>query len=413
MKRLFAKVLAQNRPELLNVRIINDFLVGINAALANNRIAAKAIVGGSVAKGTHLYSGDCDVFVVFSRIYEDKDISALLAKALKHFQKKRVHGSRDYFQIMLKGIVFEIIPVLEISNAAEAKNVTDVSPLHAKWVNDHIGKLHDEIRLAKLFCKAHGVYGAESHINGFSGYVLEILIITYGGFLTMLKAAAGFKPKQIIDIMHHYTSQKELFEKMNAAKMQSPLIVVDPVQPDRNAAAAVSEEKFARLVLAAKMFLKHPSSDFFSRKKFSLPKLRMHARTIGASLLLFSIIPKEGKEDVVGSKLASAFEYASRIIKGAGFNLLESGWQQDDKVYFWYIVYPVRLPRYERHAGPIVYAADHHLAAFLKKHKSFIVENNRLIAFRRRKYCTLADIISRIVKDSFIKEKVKKIKVVQ
>jgi len=80
------------------------------------------------------------------------------------------------------GILFEFIPVVTIHKASDAQNITDISPLHVAWVNKHIGKLRNDIRLAKLFCKAQGLYGAESHIRGFSGYLLELLVIAYGGF---------------------------------------------------------------------------------------------------------------------------------------------------------------------------------------------------------------------------------------
>ncbi len=410
MDRLFTRVLAQHKPGVIKEEI-NVFLRRLNTILTERKIEATAMVGGSVAKGTHLYSYDCDIFVVFSRKYQDDDLSLLLAKAVAGFRNKKVlHGSRDYFQILHAGIIFELIPVLQIKSAADARNVTDVSPLHVEWVNSHIKNLQDNVRLAKLFCKAQGIYGAESYINGFSGYTLEILVIMYGGFLPMLKAVSSFHPKQIIDIAHYYASREELLGRMNAAKLQSPLIVVDPVQSDRNAAAAVNEEQFSKFIIAAKLLLQKPSPDFFIKKSFSLSQLHHQSKTLGVSLLLFSVIPVDGKEDVVGSKLIKAFEYITNKVKTAEFHILNKGWQWGKEVYFWYFVYPKELPRYERHIGPLVYSANHHIVAFIKKHKSFIVENNRLIAFRRRKYNTLAAFAKGVGNDASIKEKVKKIK---
>ena len=42
-------------------------------------------------------------------------------------------------------------------------------------------------RFFKEFLKAIGAYGANSAIGGFSGYLVEILCIKYGGFLNLVK----------------------------------------------------------------------------------------------------------------------------------------------------------------------------------------------------------------------------------
>ncbi|MBI4441101.1 nucleotidyltransferase domain-containing protein [Candidatus Woesearchaeota archaeon] len=409
-KTAFDRLLRQHRPSSSEEATV--FLAQVNAALAKQHLDAAAMLGGSVAKGTHLSLYDCDIFVIFARTYATTDISSLLQKALLPFKPRKVHGSRDYFQIARKGITFELIPVLHIDAPAEAQNVTDVSPLHVTWVRDNIGQLHDDVRLAKLFCKAQGVYGAESYINGFSGYILEVLVIAYKGFIPMLRAAASFRQKQLVDVMHYYKSRDDVFKRMNAAKIQSPLIVIDPVQADRNAAAAVSDETFARFVLAAKLFMQKPSLSFFKPKPFSLSSLKVRARQSNAVLLQFSIVPHDGKGDVVGSKLVKCFDYMAAQLKTAEFMVLDKGWHWNDIVIFWYLVYPSVLPAVQRHDGPQVYASVSHIVAFTQKHKSFIVENDKVIALRPRKYRTLAAWSQDIVRDAFVRERVQKIKVV-
>ena len=61
---------------------------------------------------------------------------------------------------------------------------------------------------------------------------------------------------------------------MNKSKTQSPLIIVDPVQPDRNASAAVSREKFGVFKHKAKKFLERPGEKFFEIKKLSIKELK-------------------------------------------------------------------------------------------------------------------------------------------
>ena len=134
----------------------------------------KVILGGSSAKGTFLKGNhDIDIYVKFDKkTYSKKNLSEILAKYIKTASK--VHGSRDYFQISEKNYTIEIIPILDIKNVNFAENITDISPFHTKFVLKN-KKYIDDIMLVKAFAKANGFYGAESYIQGFSGYSLEIL----------------------------------------------------------------------------------------------------------------------------------------------------------------------------------------------------------------------------------------------
>lgn len=237
--KLLNEVIAKIKPPKgLFEKEINEVVSAINSDLKKSKIKAEAVVGGSFAKDTHLIGDhDCDIFVRFDyKKYKETDLSELLEKILKQFKAERVHGSRDYFQFR-KSLNYEVVPVLKINKASEAVNVTDASPLHVAWIRKY--KKSDEIRLAKAFCKAYKIYGAESYIKGFSGHVLDILTVYYGDFIKLLKASQKWKDKTVIDIMKYHDDA--LFE-LNSSKLQSPLIVVDPIQKDRNAAAALSYE---------------------------------------------------------------------------------------------------------------------------------------------------------------------------
>ena len=160
---------------------IELFLKRLGKIVKENSIKAEVFAGGSIAKGTFLKNDhDVDVFVKFDLKYSGKDISKILGKILKPLNPKLVHGSRDYFSVE-DNLIFEIIPVLNITKSEQAENIMDMSPLHVDWVikNSNV-KLRNEIRLAKQFCKSINVYGAESYIKGFSGHVLDILVIYYG-----------------------------------------------------------------------------------------------------------------------------------------------------------------------------------------------------------------------------------------
>ena len=193
------KILEKIKPSKEEEKEANQ-IVKKTLSVINKVSKGKATVGGSGAKGTWL-SGtkEIDIFVKYNLKYKDKDISKILEKELKKkFKISKLHGSRDYFQIKNNGYVFEIVPVLDIKKVKDAVNITDVSPFHALWVKKH-KKYTDDIRLVKQFAKACKVYGAESYLRGFSGYVLEILVIYYKGFNNLVRNVTKWKAKVVID----------------------------------------------------------------------------------------------------------------------------------------------------------------------------------------------------------------------
>lgn len=403
------KEIVKSHKKKVSITKIKTVLNRIETGIENENIDADVILGGSVAKGTNLKKYDCDIFVRFSEKYQNKNLSELLEKILDFSNIQKVHGSRDYFRFVFKGIEFEIVPVIKIEKAEQAFNVTDVSPLHITWVQNHIKNKGDDVKLAKLFCKALRLYGAESYIGGFSGYMLEILVIYYGGFIKLLKAASKWKPKIIIDYSKFYKNQKEILHKLNKAKLESPIILIDPVQKDRNAAAALNKEIYEKFIVASKTFLANPSKKFFRESKFSLIKIREKARKSKAELILIKVEPLEGKRDVVGGKILKCFNHVKKQLELHEFKLLTSDWhwKESKEGLMWFIVYPQRLPNFRKHAGPMIYSKKEDITKFIQKHKNYKVENNRIYSEVERKYKNPIKLIKDLMQIYF-KDKVKK-----
>ncbi|PIN81928.1 hypothetical protein COV11_00720, partial [Candidatus Woesearchaeota archaeon CG10_big_fil_rev_8_21_14_0_10_30_7] len=351
---------------------------------------------GSYSKHTWLKSdSDVDIFVKFNLKYAHEDLSELLKKILSSFKIVRIHGSRDYFHIKNK-LTFEIVPVLNIKKASQAHNVTDFSPLHVAWVKK--SKLSDEIMIAKKFLKANKVYGAESYIMGFSGHVVDILTIHYGSFLKFVKNVANWKTQTIIDPEKKYKGKNPLFI-LNTSKIQGPLIVIDPVQPDRNAAAVVSGEKYFELIRACKAFIKSPSKTFFEEQKKELKK---------GNLLILEITPLRGKRDVVGSKLLKIFNYFKK--KLCEFELIDSDWGWNGKVKFYFVLKNQKLSNEFVRTGPLLEFKDH-VENFKKIHKNTFIKNNRINATLKRKYSTLNLFVKNLLKKDYVLERVISIKI--
>ena len=392
------KVILKIKPKGNSIKEVDETVKTINSELKKNKIKATAVIGGSFAKDTHLADDfDCDIFVKFDYKFKDANISDLLEKCLKKFKAGRVHGSRDYFMFSNK-LNFEIVPVLNISKPKQAMNVTDVSPLHVAWTRKH--KKSDEIRLAKAFCKANSIYGAESYIKGFSGHVLDILTIKYGSFVNLLKASQKWKDKTVIDVEKHYKNSEDAMFKLNASKTQSPLIIVDPIQPDRNASAALGYDTFNVFIKKAKEFLKNPSEKFFEKKVLTKNDFK--------DAIIVNVVPLKGKRDVVGAKIMKAHEAIERELKDNDFEIKQSGFIWDKQTFIWFRMKNEKISSETIIKGPPLAMKDHVLA-FKKEHKNNFEKNARVFAKVKREYVDAKELIKNVIKTEEVKEKVRTI----
>src|SRR3989338_775315 len=382
---------------------LNDIIKKINQGQKD----FKAKLGGSGAKGTWLKTFDADIFVLFDYSkYKGRgsELSDILESTLKKKFPKfiRMHGSRDYFQIKERDYNFEIVPILRINKASQAENITDVSPLHSSWVKKY-KKLSGEIKLTKQFCKAAGVYGAESYIRGFSGYACEILTIHYNSFIRLLKGAAKWEIGKIIDVEDFYKG-KDLFKIMNTSKLTSPLIVIDPVQKDRNASAALSREKFEIFKKCAAEFLKSPSRNFFIEKSMMSEFCRQ--KSGNKKIIIIRVSTLSGKIDVVGSKLLKSYEFICSELKKNNFKLLNSGWEWDKNgdAYFYFIFSGSSLSKTYEVTGPPS-KMEEHARNFRKKHKKTFIRAGHLVGVERRKYLKPEQFLKYVLSLEFVRER--------
>lgn len=378
--------------------VIRSFLTELNGMLKKRRLSATAVVGGSFAKDTWLrHSFDVDIFVRFGLKHQKEYLSTLVEGILVPFHPLRIHGSRDYFRLKYQDLGFEIVPVLGIKKPSDAQNVTDFSPWHVRWVKQHLNGLADDILLAKQFCKANHIYGAESYINGLSGHVIDILVIHYEGFLNWLRAAKRWREKTIIDPERIYHGKA--LQHLNASKTDGPLVVVDPVQKDRNASAAVNAEKFAVLVKRAREFLKRPSPEFFREKRANVDEL------LKKGALVVRAIPREGKRDVVGAKMFHVFTYLNKHL--APFGVKKSGWEWEERepAILWFLLRNNQLPPTMTVQGPPL-SLEEDVRRFRQKHQHTFVQNNLLFAEVKRPYRTPQELLSIVKKDPYVRDRV-------
>jgi tRNA nucleotidyltransferase (CCA-adding enzyme) len=404
----YSKILSKIKPTLEDTKKISKSANYIISYLKNNLKNTDVVAGGSFSKGTYLKGNfDVDIFVRF----KDKlDYSNTLEDKIREFCKnekieyERVHGSRDYFQLTYNKIFFEIVPVKYVTKSLDVENVTDMSPLHVFWAKDKLNqKLKDDILLAKQFCKANKIYGAESYINGFSGHVIDILIINYNGFENLLKEASNWSDRTIIDIEH---THKNVLKSMNKAKLISPLIIVDPIDKNRNASAALSHENYEKFIDVCKDFLKSPSESFFKIKKMDLNLLRKNIEE-NQILVYLKIIPMEGKQDVVGSKIVKSYEYIKKELDLNCFDVIDSGWEFDRELsQYYFYVKDVKLPEFYVRKGPKL-SNKLNCENFKKVHKKTFEVGEYLCSNIKRNFREPIPFIENLFTEEYVKSRIK------
>ncbi len=227
---------------------------------------------GSVAKGTAI-SGDLDldIFILLNK----KDLNnawlreSVVEPLVRKFSGITGYGvslryaSHPYIHLITpSGVEADLVPAYRASSPTEILTPVDRTPFHTRYINEHLSEdLKDEVRLLKKFLKSVGVYGAEIKSEGFSGYLCELLILKYGNFLNLLKGIMKWREPQVVIIDEDVATEASELRKVFKS---APLIVPDPVDPRRNAAASVSRRSLALTMIASYEFLLSPSERFFN-----------------------------------------------------------------------------------------------------------------------------------------------------
>ena len=321
---VLTKVSEQISPFKNELKEIEKKLKYFLTKLKNNskklKLEVEVFVGGSFAKKTIIRKKeyDVDIFLRFDKKYENKELSKLAEKILKGIVKRKIHGSRDYFEVEIdKNLFFEIIPVRKVKNTKNSENITDLSYSHVSYVRKKLKseKILRDVKIDKAFFYANKLYGAESYIGGFSGYSLELLIYHYGSFLKFLKSVLKEKKKIVIDTEKQFKNKQQVLMDLNAAKLDSPIVLVDPTYKYRNVLAALTNETFEDFKGVAKKFLENPSENFFVKRKVNFEKTINDAKKKKLEVIMFNISTNKQKGSIAGSKLKKFYTHLTKEVE--------------------------------------------------------------------------------------------------
>jgi len=328
----------------------------------NDKRILKVIVGGSFAKGTWLeIDTDIDFFVMIEPTVERNEFEELGKSvgfhALKKYNPYLRYSEHPYVEGKVNGIRINIVPCYKVQ-LNKWKSAADRSPFHTIFMETKLNELlKSEVRVLKRFLKSIGIYGSQISISGFSGYVTEVLILKYGSFRNVLQTFAELRPNYIVSL--------ESPDQSAIEKFRSPIIIIDPIDSNRNLGAAISAECLAKFVLASRLFLKAPSTKFFMKSSRSNTKI---ISDIKSTLLIIDFKIQIRSPDILWGQLKKKLISISKQLANAGFEIIKKFCYTDEQEHatFIFMIKYTNLPKIKLNVGPKIFLKKE-TDSFIKK----------------------------------------------
>ncbi len=273
---------------------------------------------GSVAKDTHLKEPDIDVFMLFPESTSVDELREMgLAIGRRVLKGEEHYAQHPYVRGEHGGFFVDLVPCFHVKDPARKMSAVDRTPFHTEFVRAGLKKeQRDEVRLLKRFMKGIGCYGAEAKVQGFSGYLCELLVMRFGDFDGVLAAASGWKKGEALELPGH---PGEAFDE--------PLTFVDPVDSGRNVASAVSEESLRRFIEAARAYRAEPDVRFFfpeALRSWSVEKLLDVGGQRLGNIVAVSFRTPDLIDDVLYPQLRKSMASMTALLKRSGFDVVKT-----------------------------------------------------------------------------------------
>ncbi|WP_337860698.1 CCA tRNA nucleotidyltransferase [Ferroplasma sp.] len=327
----------QNKLQSIATGLIRE----IGLICKTEKIDANAVEVGSTSKNTNLKSSDIDIFITFSKSYPvaliEKKGLEIGHRILKNGTEK--YAEHPYVSGYVDGVKVDVVPAFRIKEGERIVSTVDRTPLHTIYVNSRTNnKMVHDIRLLKIFLKKINVYGSEIAKSGFSGYLCELAIISFGSFDKFMEYSAKLKGKMIIP-------------ENCKTKFNEPVIIIDPVDPTRNAGAAVSEENLSKLKLAAKLYTSNRCDILFD----TVPEVHHNRET---TIKVFTVKKPDIIDDIIYPQAVRLKKKIFDILERSGFMPVsfELYVGNDIEILIEYLI--EKLPDVKKHMGPPVESCE-------------------------------------------------------
>ncbi len=326
--------------------VVSTLLTRAAEKASQKRADLEVMLVGSVAKDTYVQEPDIDIFVLFPTEVERRDLEKI---GLEIGQETLMGGEEryaehPYIRGTWEGLEVDLVPCYHIKDPSMLRSSVDRTPFHTHYIKARLGEQQrGHVRLLKQFMKGVGVYGAEAKVQGFSGYLTEILILKYGTFREVLEAATRWRPGETLTL------------DGKGKKFDDPFVFYDPVDEGRNVASALSLNSLAQFIYAAREYLKNPTMRFFfPRERCPLPVARIKEiiQERGTELLVIRLDRPDITDDDLYPQLRRTLDGAVDMLENSGFKVYDREFHASDAIRLVIELESATLPRAIRHDGP-------------------------------------------------------------
>jgi tRNA nucleotidyltransferase (CCA-adding enzyme) len=368
--------------------------------------------GGSFAKDTNLKKDmDIDIFILIDKNTTELDFEKIALdvgfKSLKEYHPITRYSEHPY----VEGYVFlnnnkehvrlNVVPCYKVEQG-QWKSSADRSQYHTEYMMKILTPEHkNQIRILKAFLKGIGIYGAELSIAGLSGYVTEVLILKYGNFKNVIKNIAMVEKKgKVIAIDNIPNNITE--------KFKSPIIIIDPIDSNRNLGSAISPESLSRFIFGARVFLKKPSINFFSiNSKKDLINFDKNLQKLSELLQYILVLEfkyKNRSSDIIWGQLKKLALSLARHLNDKEFEAIKSECyiynNNSAKVLF--LLKFNKLPHFVKKTGPSIFM-EKEMFKFVEKNKEksaliWIGDDMRLLCLKKREITDAIKFLERSIR---------------
>jgi tRNA nucleotidyltransferase (CCA-adding enzyme) len=381
----------------------------VEDAVADLPVETEIVLAGSTARDTWLAGDrDVDLFVCFP---PDLDREQLESYGLQIGHEALPESHEEYAEHPyvvgdFEGFQVDLVPCYAVDDATDIQSAVDRTPFHTRYVAERLTlDLASDVRVCKQLFEAIGVYGSDLRTKGFSGFLVELLVLEYGGFRPLVAAAADWQPPVRFDPEGH-----------GRATFDDPLVVIDPTDPERNVAAVLSAANLARVQHVARELLTDPHEELFepaSPEPLTPAGVRDGFEWRGTTPVAVRFEAPDVVEDQLWPQLDRSEAGIADELDRRGFDVFRSdafaedrGGENDagdadgdggDAVLLFELAVAER-PRVERHDGPPVGVREHaerFYEAYADDQSSFgpFVDGDRYVVEREREYATATEFL--------------------
>ncbi|KXA96256.1 hypothetical protein AKJ39_04870, partial [candidate division MSBL1 archaeon SCGC-AAA259J03] len=247
MEEILEKVLEKIKPKQAQrekmAKTRSKLIEKAENATSDYSLTIKPKIVGSAARNTWILEEgerDIDLFLLFPKDTSREKLEKIgleVGRKISKGKGKEQYAEHPYIHTNIDGFDVDIVPCYDIEDPTNLRSAVDRSTHHQKYVKENLGlEKADQVLLLKKFLKGIGTYGSELRIHGFSGYLCELLIIHFGSFRKLIESAKNWGSSKVIN-----PDDDRKKEELQKIFPNQPLIFIDPVDPSRNVAAAVSK----------------------------------------------------------------------------------------------------------------------------------------------------------------------------